>query len=199
MSAVAAYSFIPTINPKESTEMPVFSKRNSNGQNVTYRGMNAMHCLDPTVFTLDAPTDYNPNVTYHDEFMRLFKASVAENIRRVLYHQKNRPSALSGWVCPTLEGELLIDLTSEAISIQGVHLPYNANIVPHEAMPFNELTSTGTAKTALQFVKNLKIDVVEVHEKATQEGDDGMTHIIAGDHATVEGTCPVFHYCLMVD
>ena len=198
-NSVAAYSFIPTYNHETSTTLPKFSKKNSEGQDETSWGMDAMHCLPPSIYTLDAVTDYDSTVTYHGEFMRFWKAYIAEHLRRVLYYSQNKPASLSEWVCPKLEGDLSIDLQSEASRIQGVNLPFHASVIPHEVMPFNELTSKGTAQVLLQMVKNIEADVLENMEKVTKEGDDGLTHIVAGDHATIEGTCPMFFTCLMVD
>jgi len=81
---------------------------------------------------------------------------------------------------------MTINFREEAEELLGQKIG-KTEVIPHESYAFDELTSSGTARTILGVVKTLELDVCSIMEERELNGKDGTTPIIAGDQATFEG------------
>ena len=125
--------------------------------------------------------------------MRYFRSHVAIKLHIVLHYQKNKPHELQDWKCPSASS-MTINFRKEAEELLGQKIG-KTEVIPHESYAFDELTSSGTARTILAVVKTLELDVCSIMEERELNGKDGTTPIIAGDQATFEGE---FAYTMMV-
>lgn len=184
-AAVATYTFMANADEARSSRQPVFSFASDEGQVQKKFGPAAIPFLNPSLFTLDATTDYDKDRTHYDELIRHWESYIAVKIHVVLHFSKNKPPELLDWICPSADS-MAIDFSKEAEKYIG-NCQHRTAITSHESYLFDELTSVGTAFTVLGIVKTLQLDVCKIMEEMAVNGNDGDTHILAGDHATIEG------------